>query len=49
MILHANNLYQIEEKWQQMIKNAMKEDFSWDKSVEKYTELYEDLTGRSDC
>jgi starch synthase len=49
MILHANNLYQIEEKWQQMIKNAMKEDFSWDKSVEKYIESYEDLTGRSDC
>ncbi|MCL2664036.1 MAG: glycogen synthase GlgA [Defluviitaleaceae bacterium] len=31
------------DKWQQIIKNAMKSTFSWEKSAESYIELYEQL------
>lgn len=44
MIQHANHIYENREAWNEMVRNAMKEDFSWDKSVENYIELYKDLS-----
>ncbi len=43
MVLYAKKSFENKEKWNQMVKNAMLEDFSWDKSVEKYIKLYEEL------
>ena len=43
MIDKALVLYQDREKWCQLMRRGMKEDFSWDASVDKYLELYEDL------
>ncbi len=35
--------YNDTEAWTDLVKNAMKCDFSWDKSAEKYIELYQKL------
>ena len=43
MIDKALVLYQDREKWCQLMRRGMKEDFSWDASVDKYIEMYEDL------
>jgi len=48
MIKHANHIYENHEKWIEMVKNSMKEDFSWDKSVEKYIDLYKELSQEAD-
>lgn len=43
MIDKALVLYQDREKWCQLMRRGMKKDFSWDASVDKYIEMYEDL------
>lgn len=43
MIDKALVLYQDREKWCQLMRRGMKADFSWDASVDKYIEMYEDL------
>lgn len=37
--------YDKRDKWDQIVKNAMQQDFSWDVSANKYISLYENLTG----
>ena len=40
----AVNLYASDKKsWRKLVKNAMKSDYSWNKSAEKYKELYEKM------
>ena len=34
------------KRWQKLMKNAMKEDFSWEAAAEKYTKLYARLMAR---
>ncbi|MBP1566178.1 MAG: glycogen synthase GlgA [Oscillospiraceae bacterium] len=41
--LRAKELYEDKKKWKKLIASVMKEDFSWDKSSEKYIALYKDL------
>ena len=33
-------------EWEQLVKNAMNADFSWNKSAEKYVKLYTELRGK---
>ena len=43
-IKDAARIYREEpDTWQALMDNAMKEDFSWDRSAEKYKEIYEKL------
>lgn len=42
-IEHALNALKDKEKYKKMAENAMKTDFSWDKSAVKYKKLYEDM------
>ncbi len=44
-IERAAALFTNKKKWNQIIKNAMKCDFSWDNSASKYTELYKEIIG----
>ena len=39
-ITRAIDLYDCKEKWQSLVKNVMKKDFSWSNSAKKYFELY---------
>ena len=39
-IKRALTLYQDKANWQKLMKNAMKADFSWEKSAGNYIELY---------
>ena len=41
-IRYALDIYKDKKDWQQLIKNAMNADFSWNKSAQKYVEAYED-------
>lgn len=40
-MLRAIDAYKDKKHWQQLQKNAMKQDFSWDKAADEYTSLYE--------
>ena len=42
-ILRALELFENPRLWQQLQKNAMQEDFSWQTSAERYSELYQQL------
>ena len=37
--------YDNPKAWEKLVKNAMKKDFSWSKSADKYLELYRNITG----
>lgn len=41
--IFALKTYQNKKKWQQMMENAMSQNFSWNKSARKYIELYNKL------
>ena len=41
-VLRAVELYRDEKSWTEFAKHAMKTDFSWNVSAEKYLKLYED-------
>lgn len=36
-------VYRSDKEWQRLMKSAMKKDFSWQKSAQKYIELYQKL------
>lgn len=40
---HIISIYNTKEIWYHIVKNAMSSDFSWDKSVEEYINLFEKL------
>ena len=42
-ITEAMNIYSQKDMWNEIIKNAMESDFSWNKSANKYKEMYENL------
>jgi starch synthase len=39
-------LYRQDKKWNVLVRNAMKADFSWEKSARVYSELYRMITAR---
>ncbi len=39
-IIKAATTFQFKDTWKKLIKNAMKEDFSWDKSAKKYEKVF---------
>ncbi len=39
----ALDLYKDRDAWQQMMRNAMAQDFSWDRQVQEYVRLYEEV------
>ncbi|HEU4652455.1 MAG TPA: glycogen synthase [Steroidobacteraceae bacterium] len=39
----ALDLYKDREAWQQMMRNAMTQDFSWDRQAQEYVRLYEEV------
>jgi len=41
----AKTVYNDKEKWQKLMTNAMKQDFSWNASVSKYVKLYQKTMG----
>ncbi|MGH8175110.1 MAG: glycogen synthase [Steroidobacter sp.] len=41
----ALDLYKDRDAWSQMIRNAMAQDFSWDKQAREYVKLYEEVIG----
>lgn len=43
-ISSAINLYKDKEKWQKLMKNGMKEDYSWERSAMEYLKLYQKLS-----
>lgn len=42
-IHRAYNTYQDKEQWKKVVRNAMKTDFSWDKSAQEYINIYKSL------
>ncbi len=40
-VRRAIKVFKNQEKWKKLMKNCMKEDFSWEKSAKKYIKLYE--------
>lgn len=47
-INRAIDLYHQRDVWQDIIKNAMMQDYSWTQSAYKYSQLYADLVVRSE-
>ena len=45
-ITRALKEYRDASKWRSIQKRAMQQDFSWEKSAEKYLKLYHSLTGK---
>lgn len=39
--------YNRKDQWKKLMKNAMKADFSWKVSADKYIGMYEEITGKS--
>jgi starch synthase len=46
-IERAIKVFQDKKRWAKLIKNAMKQDYSWEATAEKYTKLYARLVARS--
>jgi starch synthase len=42
-ILRALSCYKQPDVWKKMQQNAMSQDFSWEKSAERYEEIYNDI------
>ncbi len=42
----AQRLYADAERWQQVMRRAMAQDFSWDEAAARYVELFRSVTGR---
>jgi len=40
----ALDLYTDQSHWRQMVRNGMRQDFSWDRQGEKYVDLYKKLS-----
>ncbi|MGH7452959.1 MAG: glycogen synthase GlgA [bacterium] len=43
----AIKVFQDKKRWAKLMKNAMKQDYSWEATAEKYTKLYARLVARS--
>lgn len=46
-VREAVRLYHEPAPWKVLMTNAMKEDFSWDRSAQRYVELYQSIISRS--
>ena len=42
----AHRLFENKTHWKELVRRAMKSDFSWDRSAEKYLDLYHKVLGR---
>lgn len=42
-LITAIDTFHVNERWQEIIRNAMRSDFSWNVSANKYANLYHDL------
>ena len=49
MIEHALNRMKDKERFKKMVGNAMKTDFSWDKSALLYKKLYKEMSEEICC
>lgn len=47
-INRAIDFYYLKESWQEIVENAMNQDYSWAQSALKYNQLYADLMTRSE-
>ena len=47
-VFEAMQVYKRPDKWQEVILNGMNSDFSWDKTVNDYLDLYERLVGEKE-
>ena len=47
-INRAIEFYDLKESWQEIVENAMNQDYSWAQSALKYNQLYADLMTRSE-
>ena len=47
-IRDAVETYKDKKTWKKIIGNAMKADYSWDKSADEYIKIYEELT-KKEC
>ena len=39
--------YHVPPAWEEMMRNAMRKDFSWDRSAEKYLSVYQRILGQT--
>jgi starch synthase len=46
-VKRARYLYRNNLLWAKLMKNAMKEDFSWQKSAQKYEEVYQKAVAKT--
>lgn len=46
-IERAVKVFQDQKRWAKLLKNAMKQDYSWEAAAEKYTKLYAKLVART--
>jgi starch synthase len=44
-VTRALDLFNKKKKWSQLIKNGMKQDYSWKSSAKQYVQLFESLKG----
>ncbi|NBD33773.1 MAG: starch synthase, partial [Cyanobacteria bacterium] len=42
-LIRASESYLYQEPWRELQKRGMQQDFSWQRSAEKYVQLYEDI------
>lgn len=42
-MIRAYEAYRFKKDWQKLEIRAMKQDFSWDKSAQKYIEMYQQI------
>jgi starch synthase len=42
-VKEAVRLYQDSATWQVLMRNGMSEDFSWDRSAQRYLDLYQSI------
>ena len=45
-IRYAIDIFKDKKDWAHLIENAMKADFSWDKSAQKYVDAYKEACGK---
>lgn len=45
-LIRAITVYEHKNEWKKLIKNAMKEDYSWKVSAQKYLDLYEKIINK---
>jgi starch synthase len=45
-ILKSEKIFRDKHNWNILVQNAMRSDFSWNKSVERYQQMYEETVNK---